>query len=86
MIEIKNREITLLISLSIVFVAVAITTPIAPIPPVIKPTVRPKRRPKRCESLPTIKAAPADPSVNKAAGSPENASVPSICCARSALR
>ncbi len=62
----------------------AIMTPIAPSPPSIKPAVRPVRRPYACESLPTNKAAPADPKVSKAEGRPANASVPSICCAISA--
>lgn len=59
-------------------------TPIAPSPPIIKPADRPVRRPNACESLPTNKAAPADPNVSKDEGIPAYASVPSICCARSA--
>src|SRR5690625_6760058 len=60
------------------------TTPSAPSPPVINPVASPIRLPKRFESLPTASAAPADPKVNKAAGTPANALVPSISSASNA--
>jgi len=64
--------------------AAASTTPAPPIAPVAYPAVSPVRRPKRWESRPTMRAAPADPAVNRATGSPDRLLVSSMSAASSA--
>src|SRR5262249_61950376 len=55
--------------------------PPPPRPPAATPEASPSRRPERWVRRPTPNAVSADPSVNRAAGSPAAASPPSICCA-----